>query len=358
MKIRSSLLCLALLASCATVEDTRVRDADVTVDSSALDANTTPLDMSVAPLDDAEIDAAESVADADATDAATSMDAEVFVDATPADAAVPVVVVCGPGVRTCAAGEYCRYADGSCGLGDATGVCTPVPTVDECTSMLRQPVCACNGLEYRRPCDALRSGVDVTTAAVCETHAGCAAQDVTAIVPESSTILGFYFDGNSCLPLNGDGCTGRDCANLFGTNEACVTAHLGCNLGESVGLGCGPLGVACSDTEFCDFPAGSCGGDGTMGTCTARPELCGRPSIRDSACSCANTSYSSVCEAQMAGIDANPGFCSIVIELGDGGLIRRDLGLVLEPIDGGRTRLDFGLVPIDPEPFEPIPSAD
>ena len=92
-----------------------------------------------------------------------------------------------------------------------------------------------------------------------------------------------------------------------------------------------------------------------MGTCTARPELCGRPTIRDSACSCANTSYASVCAAQMAGVDANPGFCSISIDISDAGISRRDFG-VISISDSGISRVDSGRIPIDPVPIDPIPS--
>jgi hypothetical protein len=61
----------------------------------------------------------------------------------------------------------------------------------------------------------------------------------------------------------------------------------------------------CADGEFCRFPQGECGGDGT---CTMRPEVCDieyRP-----VCGCDGQTYTNRCDAASEGMSVDyPGEC-------------------------------------------------
>jgi hypothetical protein len=63
---------------------------------------------------------------------------------------------------TCGEGEYCDFADGSCGGFDNTGVClvSPAKCGDDCPG-----VCACGGKVFCNGCEAAQAGLDVSAAA-------------------------------------------------------------------------------------------------------------------------------------------------------------------------------------------------
>jgi hypothetical protein len=84
---------------------------------------------------------------------------------TPGDASGPA---CGgfAGLR-CPSPDtmFCDYADeAACGVGDATGVCTPRP--DACTKDC-PGACGCDGKSYCNACEANRAGTDVNPRGVC-----------------------------------------------------------------------------------------------------------------------------------------------------------------------------------------------
>jgi hypothetical protein len=71
----------------------------------------------------------------------------------------------GRGGGTCAADEFCSYALADiCGRADATGTCTPMPTV--CPDVV-MPVCGCDGVDYSNECEANRAGTSVSTTGMC-----------------------------------------------------------------------------------------------------------------------------------------------------------------------------------------------
>ena len=60
---------------------------------------------------------------------------------------------------TCGTGEYCHYGQAqSCGAGDQTGTCEPLPAA--CFQAVI-PVCGCNGQTYTNACFAAQAGVTV-----------------------------------------------------------------------------------------------------------------------------------------------------------------------------------------------------
>jgi hypothetical protein len=59
---------------------------------------------------------------------------------------------------TCAAGEFCDYADPHfCGGADETGVCRPRPSACETNF---DPACGCDGVVYDNACGAYAAGTD------------------------------------------------------------------------------------------------------------------------------------------------------------------------------------------------------
>lgn len=64
----------------------------------------------------------------------------------------------------CPSGDYCKRADGTCGLTGGTGICTAEPTSCSTTS---DPVCACNGVTYDNACLAAKAGQNINHTGAC-----------------------------------------------------------------------------------------------------------------------------------------------------------------------------------------------
>jgi hypothetical protein len=70
----------------------------------------------------------------------------------------PIAQPCGGFAgEECAAGEFCNI-EGQCLVGDAVGVCEPMP---EACPDVWMPVCSCDGVTYSNECDAHAAGASI-----------------------------------------------------------------------------------------------------------------------------------------------------------------------------------------------------
>ncbi len=78
---------------------------------------------------------------------------------------LPPVTECGgfAGIE-CGFGQYCQFAEGTCGAGDELGICVDKPEV--CTDQW-DPVCGCDDQTYSNACDAAAAGHSVAYAGEC-----------------------------------------------------------------------------------------------------------------------------------------------------------------------------------------------
>jgi hypothetical protein len=65
---------------------------------------------------------------------------------------------CGPvDNKVCIYGLWCDFAVASCESANPAGLCTVIP--EDCRRIKANPVCGCNGKEYRNDCERLKSRV-------------------------------------------------------------------------------------------------------------------------------------------------------------------------------------------------------
>jgi hypothetical protein len=62
----------------------------------------------------------------------------------------------------------------------------------------------------------------------------------------------------------------------------------------------GDKAAACTETEFCQYPVGSCGTGTAGGLCMTKPEICAE--LVEPVCGCDDKEYGNECKAWMAGV--------------------------------------------------------
>lgn len=152
-------------------------------------------------------------------------------------------------------GFYCQYQQGVCSLYDSLGSCTAKPEV--CTDEM-DPVCGCDGRTFSNPCQAALAGISIKNKGEC---------------PFLTIDDGW---GGGDLPLG-----------LFGN----VT-----------GGPCKPsVDITCPQGFYCTF--GTCGTETGEGICVVQPPTCvPDPSTAHPVCGCDGHSWSTSCDAAMAGV--------------------------------------------------------
>lgn len=172
-------------------------------------------------------------------------------------------------------GDFCKLEIRDlCGAADAPGVCTPKPGT--CTTQ-SDPVCGCDGKDYKNECDAHAAGVSVSFKGSCTQP------------PGSCVYKGTSYDDGKSFSFRCNTCT-------------CTKGVVTCTQKTCPAESCGSEGAApCPAGFYCDR-ATHCGLKGAAGTCKeirSAPCLISDPSP---VCGCDNRTYRSACDAERAGI--------------------------------------------------------
>ena len=186
----------------------------------------------------------------------------------------------------CPMGEFCDFANGTCGESDLRGVCKTIPTNCPKYNHEGTPVCGCDGKTYEDECHASEAGTSVAHTGLCTPPPGQACGNNSQC---STGQFCRYDDQQVCGATDGPGHCEPIPTNCAQTNSlvcACdqQTYENRCEA-NAMGLSvlhdgpcvppmqdCGGWNpTPCPADAFCNWPAGStCGGGDIPGHCQAR----------------------------------------------------------------------------------------
>jgi hypothetical protein len=222
----------------------------------------------------------------------------------------PCTTACGGVTGTaCPDGEFCELPAGTCGSADLEGAC--VATGDACPEYY-SPVCGCDGVTYANDCfrqaASAQKAHDGACGDDCTSNDQCAGTAYCAKPPGTCEGHGRCTTRPLGCPDNVDpvcGCNGTTYSN------ACDAAAVGTNVaraGECAKSCGGFIGIPCPENQFCDLPAGQCGGADLEGHCVPTDGAC--PEIYLPVCGCDGVTYANDCFRQAAGAQkASDGAC-------------------------------------------------
>lgn len=214
----------------------------------------------------------------------------------------------------CSAGNYCNYPGGTCGAGDETGSCEPIPMACDLNF---DPVCGCDDITYGNACAAALAGVSVVHAGACDAQScgglGGEPCDGGEYCRNPDGTCGVADQGGTCEPIpqgcpdNVDPVCGCDGVTYFNACEAAAVGvsldHLGACGGPNPVVCDGLAGTPCDPGEYCKHPEGTCEIEDGQGICEVLPQAC--DDIYDPVCGCDAVTYANACEAAGVGMSVD-----------------------------------------------------